>query len=114
MKWIVGAVLLAFVAAVVSGRVPVAYMVYSLAAPFILLALALFYAYSRSKQHGLLLLGISYAASAALAIVLADWWPLLVGFVVVWILRAMGMDPGPGAAPGEQVQSSTTDGEKKS
>ena len=114
MQWIVGAVVLAFVAAVVSGRVPVAFVVYTFAALFISMALALFFAFSRSKKHGLLLIGITYAASAVLAIVLTDWWPLLAGFVIAWVLRAMGLDPGPGVVAEEQAQSSTNGDEKKS
>ena len=104
MKWLVGAVLLAFVAAVVSGRVPVEYVVYTFAALFISMALALFFAYSRSKHKGLLLMGLCYGASAVLAIVLTHWWPLLAGFAVVWILRAMGLDPGPAVAGDPQPQ----------
>jgi hypothetical protein len=114
MQWIVGAVVLAFVAAVVSGRVPVAYVVYTFAALFFAMALALFFAFSRSKKHGLLLIGISYAASGALAILLTDWWPLVAGFAIAWALRAMGLDPGPEAVPEEQAQSSTNGDEKKS
>lgn len=106
--------MLAFVAAVVSGRVPIAFVVYTFAALFISLALALFFAYSRSKQKGLLLIGASYAASAVLAVVLTHWWPLAVGFAIAWALRAMGLDPGPEAAPGEQTQPQTSDGERKS
>jgi len=113
MQWIVGAVVLAFVAAVVSGRVPVAFVVYTFAALFIFMALALFFAFSRSKKYGLLLIGISYAASAALAIVLTDWWPLVAGFAIAWVLRAMGLDSAPEAEPDEQAQSSTNGDEKK-
>ena len=114
MKWLVGALLLAFVGAVVSGRVPVVWVVYTFAALFISMALALFFAYSRSKHHGLLLMGISYGAGAVLAIVLTDWWPLVAGFAVVWILRAMGLDPGPAAAPDAQApQPTAPDSEKK-
>ncbi len=120
MKWLIGAVLLAFLAAVVSGRVPIAWVVYTFAALFISMGLALVFAFSRSKHHGLLLLGICYIASAAAAIALTDWWPLVAGFAIVWVLRAMGMDPGPEVAqPAQDAQAQSTppaspEGEKKS
>ncbi len=117
MKWIVGGLLLAVVAAVVSGRVPAAWVVYCFAALFVSMGLALFFAFYRSKHYGLLLLGCTYVSAALLAVILTEWWPLVVGFAIAWVLRAMGMDPVSEAAPDEQApargQTSTPDGDKK-
>jgi hypothetical protein len=112
MKWMIGAVVLALIGAVVSGRVPVAWVVYTFSALFISMALALFFAFARARHHGLLLMGICYGVSAALAIVLVDWWPLVAGFAIVWVLRAMGLDPTPDPVPGEQAQAAPSE-EKK-
>ena len=56
------------------------------------MALALLITYQRTRHPGVFLLGITYAASAALAIVLTHWWPLAAGFVLVWVLRLLGLD----------------------
>jgi len=37
---------------------------------------------------------------------LPHWWPLVVGFVMVWLLRLMGMEPT-GPAPGTQSADGT-------
>jgi hypothetical protein len=100
MKWLVGAVILAVVAAVASGRVPMAWVVYSFAALFASLGAALGFAYWRNRHPGLLLMGIIYFVSALAAVVLGHWWPLLAGFAVLWVLRAMGMEP-----PAQEPQS---------
>ena len=111
MKWIIGGALLGVAGAVYSGRVPVVWVVYSFAAMFGCWGLALFFAYTRSKHHGLLLMGITFFSAAVLAAVLTHWWPLLAGFAIAWVLRAMGMDPPldevPSPSPGQ-------DGENKS
>ena len=73
---------------------PIAIIVYIFAASFILMTVALFFAYRRTGHYGLFLLGLTYGASAGLAIVLTHWWPLVVGFVLVWILKMLGLDPG--------------------
>lgn len=99
MNWIVLAVIVAFIGAVVSGRVPIEWLVYSFSAFFLLWGLALGFAYSRTKHHGLLLMGLTYGAAAILAVILTHWWPLIAGFAIAWIMRAMGMDPGPGVVP---------------
>lgn len=114
MKWIVGGLLLAVVASVVSGRVPVVWVVYSFAVLFISMGLALFFAFSRNKHYGLLVLGITYASSAILAIVTKEWWPLVAGFALAWALRMMGMEPKAEELPGlQQPQASLPDADKK-
>lgn len=71
--------------------------VYIVSGLFILLTLALLFAYSRTRHSGLLLISITYGASAGLALVLVHWWPLAAGFVLAWALRLLGFDPDPNA-----------------
>ena len=104
MKWIVGGLLLAVVGAVYSGRVPLAWLVYCFAGLFASMGLALFYAFSRSKHYGLLLLGCTYLSAALLSVVFTEWWPLVAGFAIAWVLRAMGMDPVSEPPPDAQSQ----------
>ena len=68
-------------------------VIYIFAASFIFMALALMFTYQRTKHYGVFLLGLTYGASAGLAIVLTHWWPLVAGFVLAWILRLLGLDP---------------------
>ena len=122
MKWIVGGLILAVVASVLSGRVPLEWVVYSFALMYVCWGLALGFAFMRTKQHGLLMLGITFIASGILAVVMKHWWPLLAGFAMTWVLRAMGMDPlppettGATGATGETPagQASASADEKKS
>ncbi len=116
MKWIIGGLLLAVVASVASGRVPLGWIVYCFAALFASMGLALFFAFYRSRHYGLLLLGCTYVSAALLAVVLTDWWPLVGGFAVAWVLRAMGVEPPaePAAPEAMQAAPSAPADEKKS
>ena len=68
-------------------------IIYIFAASFCFMAVALMITYRRTKHYGVFLLGITYAVSAVLAVVLTHWWPLVAGFVLVWVLRFLGLDP---------------------
>ena len=68
-------------------------IIYVFAASFIFMAAALMITYRRTRHHGVLLLGLTYAAAAILAVVLKHWWPLVAGFALVWVLRLLGLDP---------------------
>ncbi len=115
MKWIVGGLILAVVGAVYKRPELTVWVVYSFAAMFGCWGLALFFAYSRSKHHGLLLLGMTFASAGILAAVITHWWPLVAGFAISWVLRAMGMDPPAEEIAGEptQAQDSAPGGDKK-
>ena len=78
------------------------FIVYIFSISFVLMALALMFAYHRTGHYGLFLMGITYAASAGLAVVLMHWWPLVAGFILVWVLRLLGLDPDAGAGSKEQ------------
>lgn len=68
-------------------------IIYIFSASFIFMAVALMITYQRTKHYGVFLMGLAYGASAGLAIVLTHWWPLVAGFVLVWVLRLLGLDP---------------------
>lgn len=74
-------------------------IIYVFSASFILMALALLFTYQRTRHYGVFLMGLVYGAAAALALVQMHWWPLVVGFAVVWVLKLMGLDPGQGGTP---------------
>jgi len=118
MKWIVGGLILAVVASVASGRVPLVWVVYCFAALFISMGVAIFFAFLRQRHYGLLLIGITYVASAIAAIAMTEWWPLVAGFALAWVLRAMGMEPEPDNAPEGDASSRAAvppgEGDKKS
>lgn len=69
-------------------------VIYVLAGLSIVLAIGGLSGYAQTKHPGLLLASLVSIASAVLAIVLVDWWPLVVGFAANWGLRLLGMDPG--------------------
>ena len=79
------------------------YVTYVLSAFFILLGGMMFYVFYRERHFGILLMGMTYAMSGLLAAVLPHWWPLVAGFVMVWMLKMLGLEMGPeeavGAAP---------------
>ena len=68
-------------------------IVYFFAAAFAFMAVALTLTYQRTHDYGVLVLGVAYGVSAALAVALTHWWPLAAGFALVWILRLLGVDP---------------------
>ena len=76
-------------------------IIYVFAASFIMMTLALLFAYRRTGHYGTFLMAITYAAAAGLAIVLTHWWPLVAGFVLAWILKLAGLDPGTDLQPGQ-------------
>lgn len=72
-------------------------VIYIFSGLFLLLAGALAFTWWRGRHSGALLLSGTYLFAAALALMLHEWWPLVIGFLSAWALRLMGMDPGAGA-----------------
>lgn len=70
--------------------------VYVFAGLFLLLALGLIFGYYRTRHPGLVLMASCYGTASVLSVMLMDWWPLVAGFVLAWMMRMMGLDPGPG------------------
>jgi hypothetical protein len=68
-------------------------VVYLFAALFIVLAAGLAFTWYRGRHPGTLLMAAAYGLSGLLAIGHVHWWPLLVGFLLVWVFRFMGLDP---------------------
>ena len=68
-------------------------IIYFFAASFVFMAVALVLTYKRTGHYGVLLLAITYGAASGMAVVLTHWWPLVAGFVLVWVLRLLGLDP---------------------
>ncbi|HKA41678.1 MAG TPA: hypothetical protein VKF40_06795 [Burkholderiales bacterium] len=68
-------------------------IIYIFSASFILMSIAMLFAYRRTLHYGLFLMGLTYGGSAGLALVLMHWWPLMAGFILVWILKLIGLDP---------------------
>jgi hypothetical protein len=68
-------------------------IIYVFAALFIALACGLFFAYYRMRHPGTLLMGVTYLASAGAALGYIHWWPLVLGLVLTWVIRLMGLEP---------------------
>ena len=69
-------------------------LVYIVSTLFILLAAGLLFAYIRERQPGTLLMAVAYGTSAYAAIALMAWWPLAAGFIIAWVFRLIGLEPG--------------------
>lgn len=77
-------------------------VIYLFAGIFILLSVALVFAWYRARHPGLILMSSTYGSAAVLALMLMEWWPLVAGFALAWVLRLMGLDPGPGGPSGRK------------
>lgn len=69
------------------------YISYFLAGLFIVLSCAMLYAFYRGREFGLFIMGVTYGTSGVLALALPHWWPLVAGFVLVWLLKLLGLEP---------------------
>ena len=69
-------------------------LVYIVSTLFILLAAGLLFAYIRERQSGTLLMAVAYGTSAYAALALMAWWPLAAGFIIAWVFRLIGLEPG--------------------
>ena len=69
------------------------YLNYGFAGLFIVLSCAMLYAFYRSRNFGLFVMGLTYGASGLLAIAVTHWWPLVAGFILVWMLKLLGLEP---------------------
>jgi hypothetical protein len=69
------------------------YLTYGFGGLFIVLSCAMLYAFYRGRDFGLFIMGVTYGASGVLALALLHWWPLVAGFVLVWMLKLLGLEP---------------------
>lgn len=60
---------------------------------FFLMALAVMFAFHRTRHFGLFLIGLSYGAAAGMALALMHWWPLVAGFTLAWAMKLLGLEP---------------------
>lgn len=67
--------------------------IYIISGLFVLLCVALIFGYRRTQHAGLLLMSLIYGVSAGLALWKMQWWPLALGFALVWVMRLLGMEP---------------------
>lgn len=69
------------------------YVIYFFASVFVVIAAMMFFAWYRTRHFGLFIMATTYATSGLLAFSVSHWWPLVTGFVLVWLLRFLGMEP---------------------
>ena len=77
-------------------------IIYIFSGFFILMALAVMFAFSRNRHYGLFLIGLAYGTSAVVALMLMHWGPLVAGFALAWGMKMIGLEP---PAAGEASQS---------
>ena len=70
------------------------YVIYVVAGLFIALAFAMLYVFYRSSHFGMFVIGLTYGCSGLLAMLLGHWWPLLAGFILIWLLKLLGLEIG--------------------
>ncbi len=68
-------------------------LLYFFASVFIVAGFLMLFAYRRTRRKELLLFSFIYSASGLAAGYSLDWWLLIAGFVVVWLLKFAGYDP---------------------
>jgi hypothetical protein len=69
------------------------YVTYVVAGIFIALSFAMLYVFYRSSHAGMFIMGLAYGCSGLVAILLGEWWPLAAGFLLVWVLKLLGLEP---------------------
>jgi hypothetical protein len=69
------------------------YVIYFFASGFAVIAAMMYFAWYRTRHFGLFVLATTYAVSSLLAFSVLHWWPLVTGFVLVWVLKYLGLEP---------------------
>ena len=72
-------------------------LIYIFAGLLFVFALMLLFAYYRTRHPGLVLMASCYGSGSVLSVMLMHWWPLVAAFALAWMMRMMGLDPGPGS-----------------
>jgi len=88
------------------------YVIYAFGGFFVILSLVMLYVFYREQHFGTFLMAITYGLSGLLAIALPHWWPLVAGFVMVWMLRLMGLEPSHEPAR-DETDESKAEGESR-
>ena len=69
------------------------YVIYGFAGLFLVLCATMMFVFYRDRHFGMFIMGVTYGASGLIAISIPHWWPLVMGFALVWLLRLMGLEP---------------------
>ena len=69
------------------------YVIYGFAGLFLVLCATMMFVFFRDRHFGMFIMGMTYGASGLIAISISHWWPLVMGFALVWLLRFMGLEP---------------------
>jgi hypothetical protein len=69
------------------------YVICAFGGLFVALSFAMLYVSYRERHVGMFIMGVTYGTSGVLAITLPHWWPIVSGFLLVWLLRFMGLEP---------------------
>ena len=68
-------------------------LLYFFASVFIVLGFMMLFAFRRSRRWELVLMSFVYSGSGIASAFSLDWWPLIAGFIVAWLLKFAGFDP---------------------
>ena len=78
------------------------YVIYGFAGLFLVLCATMMFVFYRDRHFGMFIMGVTYGASALVAISVPHWWPLVMGFALVLLLRLMGLEPQAAREPDAQ------------
>ncbi len=67
-------------------------LLYFFSSLFIVLGFLMLFTYRRTKRWEFILLSFIYSGSGVAAGASLQWWPLIAGFVTVWLLKFAGYD----------------------
>jgi len=85
-------------------------LLYFVASAFIVLGFMMLYVYRRTHHPTLLLLSFIYSGSGLVAGYSMQWWPLIAGIVVAWLLKLAGYNvDGPSRRENDATQSPGSD-----
>lgn len=92
-----------------------AILLYFVASLFIVLGFMMLFAFHRTRRWELVALSFVYSGSGLAAGYSLQWWPLIAGFIVAWLLKLAGYDAdkaprsrrGARAARGDPPKSSS-------
>ena len=68
-------------------------VIYLFASLFVVVSIMMLWAYRRLRHFGLFVMALTYGIAAALAFTMLEWWPLVAGYGLVWLLKFIGLDP---------------------
>lgn len=86
-------------------------LLYFVASVFIVLGFMMLFAFRRSRRWELVLMSFIYSGSGIASAYSLDWWPLIAGFIVAWLLKLAGFDPDrPAKAPAERTSENPPPG----